>query len=252
MSVVVPRDRVEEATALMLELHPEGFAEQPVREEVELVAYTDETGAGRLRESFADVRTELVPPGWEEEWKRFHEPATIGSLWIGALWIGPPWARPEPGLLQVRIDPGQAFGTGAHATTQLCLEILQRLEPGSLLDVGCGSGVLALAASRLGFGPVTAIDSDKAAVEATLRNAAANDFVLDVRHVDALTEPLPDAEIVLANIDLPTLADLAPPPGCRRLVTSGYYEPDRPAFPGFEHIGREPQDRWAADLFIRG
>jgi len=233
----------------MLELHPEGFAEhqRPGREEVELVAYTDEAGAGRLRESFADVRTALVPPGWEEEWKRFHEPATVGSLWIG-----PPWAQAEPGLVQVWIDPGQAFGTGAHATTQLCLKILHLQDPGSLLDVGCGSGVLALAASRLGFGPVTAIDSDPAAVEATLRNAAANHVVLDVRHIDALVNHLPDAEIVLANIDLATLADLAPPSGCRLLVTSGYYEPDRPAFPGFDHIGREAQDKWAADLFMRG
>ncbi len=231
----------------MLELHPEGFAEQSGREEVELVAYTDEAGAGRLRESFGDVRIELVPTGWEEEWKRFHEPVTVGSLWIG-----PPWAPAEPGLLQLWIDPGQAFGTGAHATTQLCLKILHLLEPGSVLDVGCGSGVLALAASKLGFGPVIAIDSDETAIEATLRNAAANRVALDARGVDALTEPLPDAEIVLANIDLPTLADLAPPRGCRELVTSGYYEPDRPVFPGFDHIGRETQDRWAADLFVRG
>ena len=165
----------------MLELHPEGFAEQPHGDDVELVAFTDEAGAGRLRESFGHVLIEPVPLGWEEEWKRFHEPATVGSLWIG-----PPWTQPKPGLMEVWIDPGQAFGTGAHATTQLCLRILQRLEPGSLLDVGCGSGVLAIAGSRIGFRPVIAIDSDEAAVEATLRNAAANDVVLDVRLVDAL------------------------------------------------------------------
>jgi ribosomal protein L11 methyltransferase len=231
----------------MLELHPEGFAEQASGEEVELVVYTDEAGAGRLRESFGEVRTKPVSPGWAEEWKRFHEPAIVGSLWIG-----PPWARPEPGLERVWIDPGQAFGTGAHATTQLCLKILHLLEPGSLLDAGCGSGVLAIAGSRLGFGPVIAIDSDEAALEATRRNAEANLVVLDVRHVDARTEPLPDAEIVLANIDLPTLAELVPPPGCQMLVTSGYYENDRPAFPGFDHIAREAKDKWAADLFMRG
>jgi len=231
----------------MLELFPEGFAEQASGEEVELVAYTDEAGAGRLRESFGEVRTEPVSPGWADEWKRFHEPAIVGSLWIG-----PPWARPEPGLMRVWIDPGQAFGTGAHATTRLCLEILHVLERESVLDVGCGSGVLAIAASTLGFGPVVAIDSDEAAVEATRRNAAANTVVLDVRHLDALTDPLPDAEIVLANIDLPTLAGLAPPPGCQMLVTSGYYELDRPAFPGFDHIGRRARAKWAADLFMRG
>ena len=230
----------------MLELHPEGFAEQLTDGEVELVAYTDEAGADRLRATFGDVRTELVESGWEEKWKRFHEPLTIGSLWIG-----PPWAHAEPGFLPVLIDPGQAFGTGAHATTRLCLEILLPLDPGSLLDVGCGSGVLALAASRLGFVPVTAIDSDEAAVEATLRNASANDVPLDVRHVDALTDPLPDADIVLANIDLPTLAHLVPPPACRLLVTSGYYEADRPSFAGFGHIRRETRDKWAADVFVQ-
>jgi ribosomal protein L11 methyltransferase len=231
----------------MLELFPEGFAEQPLGEEVELIAFTDEAGAGRLRESFGAVASLPVDPGWEQEWKRFHIPAVVGSLWIG-----PPWERPEPGLMRVVIDPGLAFGTGAHPTTQLCLEILHVLEPGSLLDVGCGSGVLAIAASTLGFGPVVAIDSDEAAVEVTGRNAAANSLVLDIRHVDALTEPLPDAENVLANIDLSTLAGLAPPLGCQMLVTSGYYENDWPIFPAFDHVRRRARDNWAADLFMRG
>ena len=231
----------------MLELFPEGFAEEPVGEDVELVAFTDDAGAGRLRESFGAVATAPVAAGWEEEWKRFHVPVVVGSLWIG-----PPWNEPEPGLMRVWIDPGQAFGTGAHPTTQLCLEILISLEPGSVLDVGCGSGVLAIAASALGFGPVVAIDSDEAAVEATNRNAAANSMDLEVRHVDALTGLLPDAEIVLANIDLPTLAGLTPPPGCRMLATSGYYEGNQPEFSGFDHVGRNAQAKWAADLFMRG
>jgi ribosomal protein L11 methyltransferase len=231
----------------MVELHPEGFAEHSRGDDVELVAYTDEAGASRLRSSFGDVKTEPVASGWEEEWKRFHEPVTVGPLWIG-----PPWMSAEPGFEQVSIDPGQAFGTGAHPTTQLCLETLLLLERGSVLDVGCGSGVLSIAASRLGFAPVVAIDSDEAAIEATTRNAAANRLPLDVRHVDALADPLPDAEIVLANIDLPTLAGLAPPPGCKLLLTSGYYESEEPSFPGFDHTGRETRAKWAADLFTRG
>jgi ribosomal protein L11 methyltransferase len=231
----------------MLELHPEGFAEQAAGDEVELVAFTDEAGAGRLRETFGAVTSSPVAPGWDEEWKRFHEPATVGSLWIG-----PPWVKPEPGLLRVWIDPGQAFGTGAHPTTQLCLEILHQVEPESVLDVGCGSGVLAIAAVILGFGPVVAIDSDEAAVEATTRNASANLVELDIRHLDALTESLPDAKILLANLDLPTLGNLVPPPGCQVLVTSGYSENDRPAFPGFDHVARRALADWAADLFMRG
>lgn len=243
---MVPRDRVEEATAGILELFPEGFAEQPVGENVELAAFTDEAGAARLQKAFGDVRTEPVSPGWAEEWRRFHKPVTVGSLWIG-----PPWADPEPGLKRVWIDPGQAFGTGAHATTQLCLEILSSLEPRSLLDVGCGSGLLAIAAVTLGFGPVVAIDSDEAAVEATTRNAEVNGLSLDIRQIDALTDALPDAEIVLANIDLPTLAVLVPPPGCRMLVTSGYYEGEQLAFAAFDHVARRARANWAADLFMR-
>jgi ribosomal protein L11 methyltransferase len=231
----------------MLELFPEGFAEESTGEAIELVAFTDEAGVGRLRQSFGTVASSPVAPGWEEEWKRFHKPVTIGSLWIG-----PPWTQPEPGLTRVWIDPGQAFGTGAHPTTQLCLKILHRLEPGSLLDVGCGSGVLAIAAIMLGFEPVVAIDSDQAAIEATTRNASANLLELDVRHVDAVTESLPDAMIVLANLDLPTLTGLAPPPGCRMLVTSGYSENDQPTFPGFDHVARQALADWAADLFMRG
>lgn len=231
----------------MLELHPEGFVEQPVGEGVELAAFTNEAGARRLHATFGKIATEPVVSGWAEEWKRFHVPVVVGQLWIG-----PPWTKPESGLMSVWIDPGQAFGTGAHATTRLCLEILDSLEPASLLDVGCGSGVLGIAASMLGFAPVVAIDSVEAALEATRRNAAANSVHLDARRVDARTEQLPDAEIVLANIDLPTLSGMTPPPGCRMLVTSGYYENDQPDFPGFDHLSRHAQASWAADLFERG
>ena len=230
----------------MLELFPEGFVEQASGKEVELVAFTDEAGAGRLREIFGAVASVPVAPGWEEEWKRFHVPVVVGSLWIG-----PPWELPAPGLAHVVIDPGLAFGTGAHPTTQLCLEFLDVLEPGSLLDVGCGSGVLAIAASKLGFGPIVAIDSDEAAVEITRQNAAANGVALDVRRLDGLADPLPDAENVVANIDLRTFDAFAPPPGARKLVASGYYEDDRPTFAGFDHAERGTLDKWAADLFTR-
>ena len=87
----------------------------------------------------------------------------------------PPWAPPRAGLLDVVIDPAQAFGTGAHPTTRLCLELLLELEPaGALVDVGCGSGVLAIAAARLGWAPVLGIDHERESVQATLDNAAAN------------------------------------------------------------------------------
>ena len=83
-----------------------------------------------------------------------------------------PWHEPPATGIDIVIDPGQAFGTGAHPTTRLCLELLQELPPGGpLADLGCGSGVLAIAAAKLGFAPITAVDNEAAAVEATLANA---------------------------------------------------------------------------------
>lgn len=245
-SVVVPGERLEEATAAMLELFPEGFVEERRGDSVELAAFTDEAGADRLRESFGRAVTEPVSPGWADEWKRFHQPVEVGPLWIG-----PPWEEPTPGLQPVVIDPGRAFGTGAHPTTWLCVEMLLELERGSLVDVGCGSGVLAIGACKLGFGPVVAIDSDEAAVDAATRNAAASGVELDVRLLDATRERLPAAEIALANVDLPTLAQLSPPSDWRVLISSGYYESDRIAFPGFTHMARRALESWAADLFVR-
>ena len=230
----------------MLDLFPEGFAELAGPEATELVAFTDGAGAERLRARFGDARVEPVPDGWESEWMRFHRPVEVGSLWIG-----PPWERPTSGLVAVVIDPGLAFGTGAHPTTQLCLELLQSLERTSLLDVGSGSGVLAIAACKLGYEPVTAVDVDEAAIEATKRNGEANGVVVDTRLLDAGAGALPDAEIAVANIDLNTISGLEPPARCRVLVTSGYYERDRPAVAGFEHVERRVQEGWAADVSRR-
>jgi ribosomal protein L11 methyltransferase len=230
----------------MLELFPEGIVEERRGHSVELAAFTDEVGADRLAELFGRVATEPVSPGWEDEWKRFHRPVEVGTLWIG-----PPWERPTPGLEPVVIDPGRAFGTGAHPTTRLCVELLLELERGGVLDIGCGSGVLAIAADKLGFGPVVAVDSDATAVEAATRNAEANGVELEVRLLDATVEGLPTAEIALANLDLPTLAQLSTPSGLRTLVTSGYYDSDRPAFSDFAHAARRTEAGWAADLFRR-
>jgi ribosomal protein L11 methyltransferase len=231
----------------MLELFPEGFAEEERRGGVELVAFTDEDGVRRLRASFGEVTTVPVLPGWDEEWKRFHVPVVVGSLWIG-----PPWEQPPSELTPVVIDPGRAFGTGSHPTTRLCVELLHELEFGSVLDLGCGSGVLAIAAAKLGFGPVTAADNDEAALEATRANAHRNAVELEVRRVDALVDSLPEADLVIANIDLGTLERLAPKLRCRRALTSGYYEGEPLRLPGFRRVDRRTEDEWVADLFTRG
>jgi ribosomal protein L11 methyltransferase len=151
------------------------------------------------------------------------------------------------------IDPGRAFGTGAHATTHLTLELLQELKPGSLLDVGCGSGVLSVAAAKLGFKPVIGIDIDDAAIEATLANATVNgaDAGLTAYRADALAEALPTTDVAVANVTLDVVERLLPRLGAGRAVTSGYLERDEPHVEGWRRIGRRERDGWAADLLER-
>ena len=117
----------------------------------------------------------------------------------------------RPGVIDLVIDPGRAFGTGAHPTTRLCLELLLELEPaGSLCDLGCGSGVLSIAAARLGFGPVTALDSDRLAVEATVANARDNGVALErVERANLREQPAPAADVVVANLMRPLLLRVA-------------------------------------------
>jgi ribosomal protein L11 methyltransferase len=188
----------------------------------------------------------MVTPGWEERWREFHRP-----VWVGPLWIGPPWEQPPTDAVPVVIEPGRAFGTGSHPTTCLCLGFLHELDRGSLLDIGCGSGVLAVAAARLGFEPVVAVDHDPAAVEATRKNAGANEVFVDVRRADALTIDLPATDVALANIDLAAVEALGGRLDAAVLVTSGYFHSRTPAVSGFAHRERRIDGGWAADVFER-
>jgi ribosomal protein L11 methyltransferase len=230
--------------ARFVELAPEGFEEVESAEAVELAAYGE--AGERVRAEFPDATVTEVQAGWEDRWREFHRPVRIGPLWIG-----PPWERAPSEALAIVIDPGRAFGTGAHPTTRLCLELLLGLSPGSLLDVGCGSGVLSIAAAQLGFEPVTAVDSDPAAVEAATANAAVNAVTIEARLLDGLLDDLPEAETAVANIALSAVEALAPRLVVDRLITSGYLARDEPAITGFEHAERREHDGWAADLYLR-
>jgi ribosomal protein L11 methyltransferase len=170
---------------------------------------------------------------------------------IGQLWVGPPWEAAPADVVPVVIDPGRAFGTGAHATTRLCLELLLETSPGALLDVGCGSGVLAIAAARLGFGPVLALDHDPLAMEATLANAAANSVTIEARQSDALADALPSVDAAVANIALDPVEAVASRLKASLLIASGYLERDEPRLPGWRRIERRVAGEWAADRFER-
>jgi ribosomal protein L11 methyltransferase len=229
----------------MIELFPHGFEEVDRPQGVELAAYTDAAGEERLWHFFGAARGSDVEGGWEDKWRAFHRASSVGRLWVG-----PPWETPDPDKLAVVIDPGRAFGTGSHPTTTLCLEVMQALEPSSLLDVGCGSGVLSIAAALLGFEPVVAVDVEPPSVEATRANARANGVAVDVRLVGA-AEELPHAETAVANISLDSVNALPARLDAPRLLTSGYLESERPTLPGYDHVARTARDGWACDVYRR-
>jgi ribosomal protein L11 methyltransferase len=203
--------------AALLELTPEGVEQVDGDGWVEYALYgapgelpSLPEGSASVAGTLVEVRGEEVPDDWAERWKRFHVPLLLG----GRLYVRPPWEQPavRPGVVEVVIDPGQAFGTGTHPTTRLCLELLLDLEEagGSFADLGCGSGVLAIAASKLGFAPVSAFDADRAAVAATDSNARANAVLLDrLERLDLRSAPAPEADVVAANLMRPLLLRLA-------------------------------------------
>jgi ribosomal protein L11 methyltransferase len=246
VSITVPDARAEEARAVMLELFPEGFEEIDGDGGLELAAYTNAAGEERIWQAFGGAAATDVEEDWQDRWRQFHKPVRVGRLWIG-----PPWEKPDGDALAVVIDPGRAFGTGGHPTTQLCLQLLEAEERGSVLDVGCGSGVLSIAAALLGFAPVLAFDFDPQAVEATERNAAENGVTVDVRQADLRDDVLPQTELALANIAAEAVAALSPRLQAERVITSGYLISDEPALAGYRVERRVQDGGWAADLHVR-
>jgi ribosomal protein L11 methyltransferase len=246
VAVSVPLLQAEEARAVALDLVPGGFEESETGDMFTLTMYVDESAVESIRARFADVTVALVEPGWEDAWRAFHRPARAGGLWIG-----PPWEQPNPGEQSVVIDPGRAFGTGAHPTTRLCIELLAGAERGSLLDVGCGSGVLAIAAARLGFDPITAVDNDPVAVETTIANAVVNGVTIEATVLDGERDELPGADVVVANVLLAPVEKILARLAARVAITSGYLTTDHPRVPGWKAVDRLELDGWAADRFER-
>jgi ribosomal protein L11 methyltransferase len=218
----------EPELALLLHIFPEGVEEL----DGAYAVYSEEPPLG-----FDVLEAEDVEEGWEDRWREFHHGRRVGRLWVG-----PPWEEAPRDATPVVIDPGRAFGTGAHATTRLCLELLQDVEPTSLLDVGCGSGVLSIAAARLGFAPVRAVDVEEVALEVTSSNAAANGVSVEVG------AELTPASLAVMNIALDVVERMLPELPVERAITSGYLERDEPRFDGWRRLERRVRDGWAADL----
>ncbi len=148
---------------------------------------------------------------WRETWKKYHRPVVAGPFWIG-----PPWLEAEApaDLIKLLIDPAQAFGTGSHATTRLCLEALIALVPQApppvMLDVGTGSGILALASLKLGAGRAVALDVDEEALKVAVDNARRNGLADRVEFSSRLLSgEAADYPLVTANLTGPILKSLA-------------------------------------------
>ena len=196
----------------------------------------------------------------DEDWAARSQ-ANLKAVRVGDLVVAPPWdthhwtSSIEPCALIV-IQPSMGFGTGHHATTRLCLSALQQMDLRGrrVVDVGTGSGVLAIAASLLGAAPVAGIDDDPDAIQAARENLGLNPqarVALDV--VDLRTSSLPPADVVLANLTggllmsaAPSLTALAAPGG--RLILSGFMDHEetdvRQAFGAFAAMARAQEDEW--------
>ncbi len=228
---------------------------------------------GMIQPLPAPVFTPLADQNWMEAWKARYQPIPIGKNLI----IVPAWLEsPDPQRIAVRIDPGMAFGTGTHPTTQLCLEFVEEIAlagawtggstPAHVIDVGCGSGILSIAALKLGASLALGVDIDEASLRASRENADANavpagKFVLalgSVEQVRAGEFSLHQAPLVLANILAPVLvrlfdagmAELVSPGGV--IVLSGILADqvqtviDAAQEHGLVFVARKQMDDWVA------
>jgi ribosomal protein L11 methyltransferase len=198
-------------------LAPNGVEEEQGPDYVEYAIYGGEGELPELGEieaaagdGLVEVVATEVPDDWADRWQDFHKPLLVGDK----LWLRPSWEDPRDGAIDVVVDPGSAFGTGAHPTTRLCLELLLELAEageanGSLTDLGTGSGVLAIAAAKLGWNPVCGYDHEEPSIEAAAANASINGVKLELEQIN-LREHLPDlAPTVVANMTAPILRVVA-------------------------------------------
>lgn len=217
LAVRCPPEQADLVLAELTVLAPNGVEEERGPGYVEYAIYGGKGELPELGEIDAAVgegRVEVtsteIPDDWADRWRDFHKPLLVG----GRLWLRPSWEAPREGTVDVVVDPGQAFGTGAHPTTRLCLELLLELEAageatGPLTDLGTGSGVLAIAAAKLGWGPISAYDHEGPALEAAAVNARANGVDVHLKRVNLRERLPPLAPTVVSNMTAPVLSAVA-------------------------------------------
>ncbi len=261
----------ERVLAELVELVPGGVEEERGEGYVEYAIYGPPGELPELPEievaagdGLVEIETTEIPDDWADRWRDFHEPVWVGQRLV----VRPSW---EPGVgddpttdappVEIVIDPGRAFGTGAHATTAMSLELLLEQSDGDdrrgdVCDLGTGSGVLAIAAAKLGYRPVRAFDHEVPAVEAATANAALNRVEVSVERLNLRERPAPGASLWLANLTAPLLVavadSLAPGPRPRALVLSGLLASEREQVAegfgvhGYEVVGERGRGDWAA------
>lgn len=260
----------EAVMANLLELAPNGLEEERGPGWVEYAIYGPPGEVPELGEiqaaaggSLVDVTTTSVPDDWADRWADFHRPIEVS----GRIGVRPSWWDPKEGLIDVVVDPGRAFGTGGHPTTRICLALLVELEEageasGPIADWGTGSGVLGIAAAKLGWSPVSGCDRELASLETAQANAEANGVEMSIERVDVRENVPPMAPSVVANLTGNLLRD------CARhlseageapdtLVCSGMLEAEidevTAAFvpAGLAEAGRRVENGWAGLLLRR-
>lgn len=269
----VPNESREAVMYKLAEMGSTGFFEKTVNiaayfeGESNINALCDELERfrGVLRSSGLDPDFSyeyILLPGkdWNEEWKKGFTPINVGH----DLTIVPSWLKDDSGRTSIIVDPGMAFGTGHHETTKRCLMIIERLSQRaqmSLLDVGTGTGILAIGAAKLGMGPVTGVDIDPLAIELALRNAEMNelpDITLCEAGIESIAGPF---DIIIANLISQLLIKIAPEivrclnPGGTAILSGMITGQDPAVINALEKAGltlekKYVDDKWVTLMFV--
>lgn len=246
----VPADEAELAADLLWAAGATAIEERPIADRVLLISDPPDarTVTARWHGTWVEVDDRVL-----DGWREWALPVRAGHrIVVHPAWQSPPEVDPDD--VVISLDPGRAFGSGSHPTTRLALAALERyIEAGDrVLDLGCGSGVLAVAAARLGAADVDAVDIDDAALDATAANARANG-------VDVRTAMRPSADrydLVVANISAPALIELAPSIDARTVILSGFLTARRDAvvaaYADRYAVGSDAEeDGWASAVLVQ-